>query len=90
MARMLIVDSFTVPRVGVVVTGRPELADIREGDVLWLNQGELRHHVFVRAVHHLCTRFIDSHVALAGVNTSLVLDRVPEGTELPGLWLFSE
>ncbi|MEU9742673.1 hypothetical protein AB0E12_26180 [Micromonospora chersina] len=90
MARMLIVDSFTVPRVGVVVTGRPELADIREGDVLWLNQGELRHHVFVRAVHHLCTRFIDSHVALAGVNTSLVLDGVPEGTELPGLWLFSE
>ncbi|GAB3189043.1 hypothetical protein FHX75_111380 [Micromonospora palomenae] len=90
MARMLIVDSFTVPRVGVVITGRPELADIREGDALWLNQGELRHRVSVRAVHHLCARFIDSRVALAGVNTSLVLDGVPEGTELPGLWLSSE
>ncbi|MEU5530686.1 hypothetical protein ABZ744_27510 [Micromonospora chersina] len=90
MARMLIVDSFAVPRVGVVVTGRPELADIHQGDALWLNQGELRHHVFVRAVHHLCNRFIDSRVAPAGVNTTLVLGGVPEGTGLPGLWLSSE
>lgn len=90
MTRMLIADSFTVPCVGVVVTGRPELADIHEGDLLSLNEGEVRHKVTVRAVHHLCTRFIDPRVASVGVNTSLVLDGVPEGTELPGLWLSSE
>lgn len=87
---MLIVDSFVVPRVGVVVTGCPESADIREGDPLWLNGGEVRHKVIVQAVHHLCTRFIDPQVAPAGMNTSLVLDSVPEGTKLPGLWLSSE
>jgi hypothetical protein len=90
MTRMLIADSFTVPRVGIVVTGRPELEDIREGDLLWLNEGALRHRVTVRGVRHLCTRSIDPRVAPVGVNASLVLDGVPEDIELPGLWLSSE
>lgn len=50
MTRMLIADSFTVPRVGIAVTGRPELTDIREGDRLWLNQGAMRHKLTVRGV----------------------------------------
>ncbi|MCM0676168.1 hypothetical protein NCC78_15935 [Micromonospora phytophila] len=90
MTRMLISDSFTVPRVGVVVTGRPELADIREGDQLWLKEGAVRHKVTVRRVGHLCTAFIDPRVALVGANTSLVLDGVPTEARLPGLWLSSE
>ncbi|WP_091648661.1 hypothetical protein [Micromonospora pallida] len=89
MARMLIADSFTVPRVGLVVAGRPELGDIREGDLLWLNEGEVRHKVTVRGIRHLCARSLDPRVAPAGVNASLVLDGVPEGMELPGLWLSS-
>jgi selenocysteine-specific translation elongation factor len=87
---MLVADSFTVPGVGVVVTGRPELADIREGDRLWLHEGMARHEVTVRAVRlAACKRSVDPWVALAGVNTALVLDGVPEGVELPGRWLSS-
>ncbi|WP_262285431.1 hypothetical protein [Micromonospora sp. MA102] len=89
VTRMLIADSLTVPRVGLVVTGRPELEDIREGDLLWLNEGALRHRVTVRGVRHFCTRSIDPRVAPAGVNASLILDGVPEGMALPGLWLSS-
>ncbi|MBM0255751.1 hypothetical protein [Micromonospora sp. 4G55] len=87
---MLIADSFTVPRVGVVVTGRPELGDIREGDLLWLSGGPVRQRVTVRGVRHFCARFIDPRVAPAGVNTSLVLDGVADGLALSGLWLSSE
>ncbi|MER7332940.1 MULTISPECIES: hypothetical protein [unclassified Micromonospora] len=90
MTRMFIADSFTVPRVGIVVTGRPELGDIREGDLLWLNEGAVRHRVTVRGVRHFCARSIDPRVAPVGVNTSLVLDGVPEDIELPSLWLSSE
>lgn len=89
MTRMLVADSFTVPWVGIVVTGRPELGDIREGDLFWLNEGAVRHRVRMRGVRHFCARSIDPRVAPAGVNTSLVLDDVPEGVELPGLWLSS-
>ncbi|MFI6263225.1 hypothetical protein [Micromonospora sp. NPDC051006] len=90
VTRMFIADSFTVPRVGIVVTGRPELGDIREGDLLWLNEGAVRHRVTVRGVRHLCARSLDPRVAPAGINSSLILDGFPEGIELPGLLLSSE
>lgn len=86
---MLVADAFVVPDVGVVVTGVPVAGDIREGDRLWLDQGAVRCQVTVRGVRHFCPSFIDPTVAPSGVNTSLILDGVPENAKLNNFWLLS-
>jgi selenocysteine-specific translation elongation factor len=86
---MVVEDAFTVPGLGLVVTGRPE-RDIRAGERLWLVDAGVRYEVAVVDVRHFCLRGFPAGLAPAGINVGLVIAGTPSDLDLRGHEIVSE